>query len=83
MGADIALIALLSFTETTIASRLQLDLAQTKFKEMISILKPKISAPAAKELLQAIERFSGPLYNMRDDTTIKSRVTNLKKLLNL
>jgi hypothetical protein len=82
MGADIALIALLSFTETTIASRLQLELAQAKFKEMISILKPKISAPAVKELLQAIERFSGPLYNMRDDTTIKSRVASLKKLLN-
>jgi hypothetical protein len=83
MSADLALIALLSFNETTIASRLQLELPQKKFKELLNIIKPKISAPLAMELLQAIEKFSGPFYSMRLDTTIKSRVDNLKRLLNI
>jgi hypothetical protein len=35
------------------------------------------------ELVQAIEKYGCPAYAMRNDTTIKSRVMNLKKLLNL
>ena len=81
MGADLALRSLLSFTEQGIASRLQLTLPREKFKTLLEIIKPKLSAPAVVELVETIEAFKGPLQNMRNDSTIKSRVENVKVLL--
>lgn len=78
-----ALIAILSFNDQTIASKLQFPLSQAKFKVMLEIMKPKISSPAVRELVDAIEAFRGPMHMMRLDTGIKNKVENLKKLLGI
>jgi hypothetical protein len=76
-----ALKAVLSFNDQTIASKLQFPLSQTKFRAMLEIMKPKISSPAARELVDAIEAFRGPMYMMRLDSVIKNKVESLRKLL--
>lgn len=76
-----ALKAVLSFNDQTIASKLQFPLSQTKFRAMLEIMKPKISSPAARELVDAIEAFRGPMYMMRLDSVVKNKVENLMKLL--
>jgi hypothetical protein len=38
---------------------------------------------AALELIEAIDSYNGPLHAMRNDSTSKSRVANLKGLLGL
>ena len=81
MGADLALRALLSFTDQGIASQLQFKLSREKFQVLLGAIKPKLSAPAVVELVETIEMFKGPLQNMRNDSTIKSRVENVKVLL--
>ncbi len=76
-----AIIALLSFTNENIASRLQFDLCRQKFRELLTLIKGKLSAPAAKVVLKAIEEFPGPLDKMKDDSTIKQKVTSMIKIM--
>jgi hypothetical protein len=76
-----ALIAILSFTNLNISSRLQHTLCQTKFKELLEIMKNKVSMAAVKELLENIEKYRGSLDKMKDDSDIKRKVTALKKII--
>ncbi len=69
-----AIIALLSFTHEHIASRLQFSLCQQKYKELIELIRGKISAPAALEVLDAIVNFNGPLDKMGNDTRMKQKI---------
>lgn len=78
-----ALKAILSFNDQTIASKLQFPLSQNKFRAMLELMKPKISSPAARELVEAVEAFRGPMHMMRHDTVIKNKVETLKKLLGI
>ena len=48
---------------------------------MLKLLKGKISAPAIKELIEAIENFSGPLDKMKDDSRIKQKVKSMRAIL--
>lgn len=79
--AQQALIAILSFDELAISSKLQFSLCQQKFRDLLGLMKVKVSAPAVKELIEMIERFSGPFDRLKDDSKLKSRVANLKKIL--
>lgn len=74
-------IALLSFTDLEISSKLQLKLCETKFKELINILKPIITSPPIKDLIEKIERYSGRFDNLKSDKTIKTSVESLKVIL--
>jgi len=76
-----AIIALLSFSNEHIASRLQFDLCQHKFRELLTLIKGKLSAPAAKEVLEAIEEFPGPLDKMKNDSRIKQKVKSMIKII--
>ncbi len=78
-----ALIAISSFNNIRIASRLQFDLCQAKFRKLLSDMKTKVSAPAVKELIEELEKYNGPLDKMKDDSRIKRKMDNLKKILNL
>src|SRR5207249_2027964 len=73
-NANEAHIALGSFANTTIASRLQFDLPQRKFRELLTLLRPKITSPAVLELLHDIENFSGPLDALYEDSRVRRRV---------
>ena len=70
-----------SFTNERIASRLQFDLCQQKFRELLTLIKGKLSAPAAKEVLEAVEEFPGPLDKMKDDSRIKQKVNSMIKII--
>jgi hypothetical protein len=78
---QLALTAIRAFTEKRIASRLQFPLCQSKYRELIGLLEAKIAAPAAKELVEDIKRFSGPLDRMKEDARVRRRLENLDKIL--
>lgn len=74
-------IAALSFNDTSISSKLQFTLCQRKFRELIEIVKPIVTTPAVKDLIQNIEKFTGRLDNLKNDKTIKTAVDSLRILL--
>ncbi|HPG41520.1 MAG TPA: hypothetical protein PLP19_10385 [bacterium] len=76
-----AIIAMLSFSVENIASRLQFSLCQQKYKELIGLIKGKISSPAALEVLAAIETYGGPLDKMGFDSRIKQKVISMQAIL--
>lgn len=78
---DQALIAILSFSDLNISSRLQHSLCQQKFRSLMEIMKNKVSMPAVKELIDAIEKYKSFLDKMKDDSEIKRKVTALKKII--
>ncbi|WP_126386031.1 hypothetical protein [Pseudanabaena sp. ABRG5-3] len=76
-----SLIAILSFSDLNISSRLQHPLCQQKFRELMEMLKNKVSMAAVKELLDSIEKYKGKLDKMKDESDIKRKVTVLKKII--
>jgi hypothetical protein len=83
LTAPHALIALLSFQNTVIASRLQFPVCQGKFRELLTIVRRIITAPAAIDLIDDIEKFTGPLYQLSADSNIKRKIQSLKTILGL
>ena len=76
-----ALTAILSFTNEYISSRLQLTLRQKKYRELLNLLRNKVSSPVVKELITEIDNFKGPLDKLSLDSRIKARIDNMKKIL--
>ncbi len=76
-GAREAEIALLSFTDTKIASRLQHTLAHDKFRELLDIIEPKLARRRYREIADAVRDFNGPLYAMSRDSKVKRLVRTL------
>lgn len=76
-----ALIAILSFRDDTIASRLQFGIPQRKFKELLELMKPKASTPAMTEMIELIEASSAPLDKLRNETRVRERIANLSKII--
>ncbi|WP_009630949.1 hypothetical protein [Synechocystis sp. PCC 7509] len=76
-----AVIAVLSFNHTTIATKLQQALCQKKYRELLQIMKTKVSAPAVKELINEIEYYKGPLFRLREQSEFKSKVDNMRKII--
>jgi len=74
-------VAVLSFTDTGISSKLQFSLCQRKFKEMLDIVRPSITTPAVKDLIKNIDEFAGKLDNLKHDKTISTTVNSLRVLL--
>jgi len=78
---DEAIIAMLSFTVERIASRLQFPLCQQKFRELIELVKGKISSPAALEVLESIQTYNGPLDKMGSDSRMKQKVQSMNAII--
>jgi len=78
---DQALITILSFSNLNISSRLQHTLCQKQFRALMEMMKNKVSMPAVKELIDAIEKYKGPLDKMKDDSDIERKVTALRKII--
>lgn len=75
-------IAVLSFTDTRISSRLQFSLCQRKFIELINIVMPSITSPPVRDLIKYIkEDYKGKPSQLMNDKTIKTSVENLRTLL--
>jgi len=79
--SDLARLAILSFTHTDIASKLQAPLCEKQFRILITLMQEKVTAPILKELSEAILQFSGPLNRLKDDVTIKRRVDAVRTIL--
>jgi len=78
---DEAIIAMLSFSVENISSRLQFSLCQQKYRELIDLIKGKISSPAALEVMEAIENYGGPLDKMGNDSRMKQKVQSMNIIL--
>lgn len=76
-----AIIAMTSFTEEVISSRLQFHLCREKYKQLISMIRGKFSAPSALEVLEAIEKYTGPLDNMKIDSIIVRKTNSMKSII--
>jgi len=74
-------IAVLSFNDTQISSKLQFNLCQRKFRELIELMKPIVTTPAIKDLIEKIDNYKGRLDGLKNDKQIKISVDNLKVLL--
>lgn len=83
LDANQAVFALLSFRDNLIASRLQFQLCQRKFRELLGILKNILTAPAATELVAEIEKYPGPLSHLASDSRIKLKVRNVQTILGI
>ncbi len=78
---DQALIAILSFSDLNISNRLQHSLCQQKFRELMEMMKDKVSMPAVKELIDDVEKYRGPLDKLKDNSEIKRKVKALRKII--
>lgn len=76
-----ALIAVLSFNDVNIASKLQFRLCREKYYELLKMLKTKVSSVPVKELISDIETFTGDLDIMKDTYQFKQKVANLEKII--
>lgn len=81
LDAHQANIAVLSFTDVAISSRLQFSLGQQKFRDLLQIVKPIVTSPPIKEIMEKIENFKGRPENLRHDKGISTLVESLKVLL--
>jgi hypothetical protein len=76
-----SLLALMSFTDEQVASKLQFNLCQEKFQELLILIKGKLSAPAIKELFEEVDKYSGRLEKIKDNSEIKRKFENIKIIL--
>ena len=76
-----AITALLAFRNSIIASRLQFPLCQKKFRELLPIIQKSVTAPAAIDLINEIQSFTGPLSQLGADSRIKRKVQILETIL--
>ena len=81
LNSDQANIAVISFTNDQVASKLQFKLCKKKFLEMIDIVKPSITSPPVKDIIIKIENFKGSFEKIRNDSAIKTNLVDLKILL--
>lgn len=76
------LLALVAFLSPEVSSKLQFDLCQSKFRELMGWVRVKLSAPVALELLDTMQAFSGPLDKIHTDSNIKRKLEAVRPLLN-
>lgn len=82
LNAHQANIAVLSFVDSTISSKLQFPRCKEKFQEMYKIIKPSIVSPPIKEIMEYIENdYKGELSKLMKDKVIENKLESLKVLL--
>lgn len=72
-----SLIAIISFRNMMISSRLQFSLSQRKYLELIEKVRNNISSPAAIEIIDAIQSYGASLDKLRQDTKLNKKVDNI------
>lgn len=76
-----ATLAILSFTKEKISSKLRVDLCEKKFRQLLQILKVKITSDIVNDLISDIEDFRNSMDMLRDDPNIKKKVKALFKII--
>lgn len=81
LDSDQALIAVLSFQDDFISSRLQLRLCQKQFRKLVEMMKMKAATPAMTEMVELVENSSAPPDRLREDAKIQQRAANLSQII--
>ena len=75
-----AQIAIHSFMQHRIASKLQFNRCRVKFREMLDLLEPVVTAPVVRELIQDIRSYTGPMERMREVQQIQRKVEAVRAI---
>ncbi|MCK5285741.1 MAG: hypothetical protein KAJ58_00760 [Candidatus Pacebacteria bacterium] len=76
-----AFFALISFTEEGIASTLQFSLCENKYRELLNLIKDKLTSSVILELFEKVRKFQGDISLIGKDTDIKQKIANAKVIL--
>ncbi|GLV59831.1 hypothetical protein KDH_66550 [Dictyobacter sp. S3.2.2.5] len=78
-----AFIATMAIFDDYISSKLQLPLCREKYRELLELMKIKISMPALRELIDDIEQSKEPIQDLKGSPQFKQRANNVVKILDL
>ena len=81
--SKLAVIAILSFANDTISSKLRFPLCEKKYRELLEMMEIKISMPAIRELITDIKKYSGAIDSLKSDQNFKQKVNNMMKILEI
>lgn len=76
-----ASIAVFSFVNRTISSRLQFPLCQRQFRRLVDLMRGKVTIPVVRELITDIDSFNGPMENMKDDARIRTKASAIRRIV--
>ncbi|NES45146.1 MAG: hypothetical protein F6K20_28480 [Moorea sp. SIO2C4] len=76
-----ALTTVLSFEKPQIYKKLQHELCQKKYRELLELMKTKVSAGAVKELIDEIDNYEGPLNKLKSQSDFQKKLEDLKKII--
>lgn len=76
-----AVYAILSINEIPIASKLQHSLCQQKYRQILEIMKIKVSSPGALEIVDYIMKYRGPLDRLKDQSDFKRKMDSMRKII--
>lgn len=68
---DEAELALLQLFEPTVSSKLQFTIPQAKYEELVALLDPKLTRPVARDMMDAINAFTGTPADIAKDTGLR------------
>ena len=78
---EMSLIAILSFTQDEISSKLQFPLCKDKFITMLNLIKPKITSSAIIEIIDKLIEFKEALHKLKNDTKFNEKISLIKNML--
>lgn len=78
---EMSLIAILSFTQDDISSKLQFSLCKDKFISMLNLIKPKITSNAIIEIIDKLIEFKEALHKLKNDTKFNEKISLIKTML--
>ena len=78
---EMSLIAILSFTQDEISSKLQFSLCKDKFITMLDLIKPKITSSAIIEIIDKLIEFKEALHKLKNDTKFNEKISLIKNML--
>ena len=76
-----AILAVLSYADPSIASKLQFRLPKQQYLELLDVLEPKITAPAVLELIDGIRTYAGGFDKLSVDSSVKRVRARAEKAL--
>jgi len=76
--SDQASLALRTFANTVISSRLQLDLPRTKWTELLGLIAPKLTGRRDRNLLESVVAFTGTPDQLALDSDLKRQLDQWK-----
>ena len=71
-------LAIRQIFEPTTASKLRFESAKSKFNEMLDSIEPKLTRPAARDLMEEIRAFKGRPHKIAKDSTLRRLVKRLR-----